>query len=303
MVSVLALASCGTSKQAQKVDSSSKEVWQTMLVKQIDCQINEDILAVKYDNGQVLYYKILDNSGNVALTWDRSGKRQSYDAGKSSYSGRIDIPSFVTSGEKDDFVFNVAEIDDNAFWGCSGVTRISLPYSILRIRNGAFHGCSGLKEIYVNSNNESYCDHEGVLFSKDSKLLVQYPAQRTSSEYEVPQGVNVICAEAFAGCNNLEKVTLSNDVSALSDYSFTGCANLKELRLGSSVRIIGKDSFKDCKNLAFIHSPNFFPPHNCPVVFEKETKDNAKVVVPRGMKPRYMMNLEWNEFKNISEEY
>lgn len=302
-VGLVLFTGCKSSKTAQKIGNGSQDVWQTMLVKQMDCQIQDGILKVNYDNGSELYYKILDNNGNVSFTWDRSGGRKTHDEGVSSYSGRIDIPSFITSGENDEFVFNVVEVDENAFWGCDKVTRISLPYSILRIRMGAFHGCSALTEIYVNSANQSYTDIDGVLFSKDNKMLITYPAKREAAEYEVPQGVSFICPEAFLGCDKLRKISLTSDVTAISDYAFQDCTSLEELRLGTSVRIIGKEACKNCPKLAFIHSPGFFPPHNCPTVYDKETKETCKVVVPKGQKGAYMMNLEWNEFKNIQEEW
>lgn len=298
---ILCMAGCRSSRNAQEIGSGSRDVWQTMLVKQLDCQIDDNLITVKYSNGISLYYTILDNFGHIALTWDH-GNRKSFDDGVSAYKGDIDIPSFVTSGDHDEFLFQVVQINENAFYGCD-VTSINIPYSVGIIRSNAFKDCSKLKEIKVNSNNTAYADNDGILFSKDNRMLIQYPVQKTDAEYEMPREVSFICPEAFKGNESLTKVTLSNEVTAISDYAFMNCTNLQELRLGHSVRIIGVDAFKNCPALSYIYSPNIFPPHNCPTVFDSAVKEKCKVTVPRGQKWNYSRQLEWSEFKNISEEW
>jgi hypothetical protein len=109
LITSLCLVGCGSSKEATK--SGQNEVWQTLLVKQLDAQINDQIITVKYNNGTTLCYKILDNFGNVTLTWDRTNGRKSFDDGPSNYKGDISIPSFITTGENDEFTFRVMEID------------------------------------------------------------------------------------------------------------------------------------------------------------------------------------------------
>ncbi len=302
-VMLLCLVGCKTSKNAQDIGRGSQDVWQTMLVKQLDCQIDDNIITVKYNNGSTLCYSILDNFGHVAVTWDHNNGRKSFDDGASGYKGQIDIPSFVTSGEHDEFLFQVIQIDENAFYGCDKVTSINLPFSIGIIRMNAFKDCVSLKEITVNENNMSYTDIDGVLYSKDTRMLVLYPAKKTGEEYELPQNVSFICPEAFKGNESITKITLGNEVTAISDFAFMNCTKLQEMRLGHSVRIIGVDAFKNCPSLAYIYSPNIFPPHNCPTVFDAATKETCKVTVPRGQKMNYSRHLEWSEFKNIAEEW
>ncbi len=299
---IVCLVSCKTSNNAREIGKGSQDVWQTMLVKQLDCQIEDNLITVKYNNGTTLCYSILDNFGHVALTWDHNSQK-SYDDGLSGYKGNIDIPSFVTSGERDEFLFQVVQINENAFYGCKEVTSVHLPYSVGIIRDGAFKGCTGLKEITVDENNMAYESIKGVLFSKDHRMLVKYPASKVAEEYELPQDAMVICTEAFADAEGLTKVVIGNGVTAISDFAFKGCSNLEELRLGTSVRIIGVDAFKKCPKISFIYSPNRFPPHNSPTVFENSIKENCKVTVPRGQKMNYQRMLEWNEFKNIQEEW
>jgi uncharacterized protein YceK len=298
-IAVFTLAGCRSSKEAAK-ERANNEVWQTLLVKQLDAKVEDQIITVKYNNGTTLCYKILDNFGNVTLTWDRTNGRKNFDDGPSNYKGDISIPSFITTGQNDDFTFRVMEIEQNAFFGCSEVTSIDIPFSVLRISD-SFSGCSGIKKFSVNENNQSYKDIDGVLFSKDSKMLIKYPAKKETAEYVISEDVALICTGAFQDNEFLKKVTIGNFVTAISDFAFKGCSSLEEVELGGNVRILGVDSFKECPKLMLVNAHGMWPAHNSPTVFDDATKQNAKLYVPRGQMMNYKRRLEWRDFKNVQE--
>ena len=291
------LIGCRSSKEVSK--SNQNEVWQTMLVKQLDANVDNQIITVKYNNGTTLCYKILDNFGNVALTWDRTNGRKNFDDGPSNYKGDVSIPSFIITGENDDFTFRVMEIEQNAFYGCSEVTSIDIPFSVIRISD-QFNGCSGLKKFTVNENNQSYKDVDGILFSKDDKMLIKYPAKKKTAEYVISEDAAIICTGAFMDNEYLRKITIGNFVTAVSDYAFKNCTALEEVELGGNVRIIGNESFKNCPKLALVNAHGMWPAH-CPNVFDDAAKQNAKLYVPRGQMFNYKRRLEWRDFKNIQE--
>jgi len=298
-IAAFMLSGCRSSKEASKTNQN--EVWQTLLVKQLDAQIQDQIITVRYNNGTVLCYRILDNFGNVTVTWDHTNGRKSFDDGPSNYKGDISIPSFIVTGENDEFTFRVMEIDQNAFYDCPEVTSIDIPYSVLRIVNDAFKGCSGVKRYTVNENNQSYKDVDGVLFSKDNRMLVKYPAKKALTDYVISEEVSLICTEAFTDNTFLRKVNIGNFVTAVSDFAFKNCTALEEVEIGSNVRILGVDAFKNCPKLALINAHGVFPPHNSPTVFDDATKQNAKLYVPRGQINNYKRRLEWREFRNVQE--
>ena len=297
LIASFCLMGCRTSKDASK---SKNEVWQTILVKQLDAQIDDQIITVKYNNGSTLCYKILDNFGNVTLTWDHTNGRKSFDDGPSGYKGDISIPSFIVTGEDDDFTFRVMEIEQNAFYGCSGVKSIDIPFSVLRISD-SFDGCSGLQKFTVNENNQSYKDVDGILFSKDSRMLIKYPAKKEKNEYVISEDVALICTGAFMDNSFLRKITIGNFVTAVSDFAFKNCTALEEVELGSNVRILGVDAFKNCPKLTLVNAHGNWPAHNSPTVFDDATKENAKLYVPRGQMFNYKRRLEWRDFKNVQE--
>ena len=47
-------------------------------------------------------------------------------------------------------------IDDYTFWGCSGLTKVTIPKSVTEIQDSAFSGCSSLKNVYCGGTWEEW---------------------------------------------------------------------------------------------------------------------------------------------------
>ena len=68
------------------------------------------------------------------------------------YRGIVEIPATVThEGE----TYTVKKIGDNAFYGCSGLTSITIPNSVTSIGNNVFSDCSSLESISIGSGMKS----------------------------------------------------------------------------------------------------------------------------------------------------
>ena len=114
----------------------------------------------------------------------------------------------------------VTEIGDYAFFGCSGLTSLTLPSGVTEIGDYAFSGCSGLTSIYVYAekllNMESY-----VFGGCDAKKCTVYVPKGTYDDYwlsEFGYFENIVEFEA-TGINN---VITSNDAKEHSRYSVNG---------------------------------------------------------------------------------
>jgi hypothetical protein len=71
--------------------------------------------------------------------------------------------------------------------------------------------------------NPNYQSIDGVLFSKDGKTLIAYPAGKSGSAYVIPSSVTSIGYEAFKGCTSLTSVTIPSSVTNVSYGAFYGC--------------------------------------------------------------------------------
>ncbi|MBR3135723.1 MAG: leucine-rich repeat protein [Clostridia bacterium] len=127
----------------------------------------------------------------------------------------------------------VFRIEEEAFRECVGLTTITLPNSLTSIDRSAFTDCTGLTSITVASDNQNYKDVDGVLFTKDGKELLVYPAGRAGS-YTIPSSVTSISGNAFSMCTGLTSITIPSSVTIIGSYAFNGCTGLKTVKYGGT---------------------------------------------------------------------
>ena len=149
----------------------------------------------------------------------------------------------------------VQTLGDYAFSGCENLTSVSIPDSMIEdsIPVSAFDNCPKLASISVSKNNACYSSENGVLFDKDKRKLLYYPAGNTQKEYTIP--------------DNVESLT----------SSWQNCSALTKVFIPESVSYIDGDTFKECLNLTAIevaeNNPNYFSENG--VLFQKIYQNNS----------------------------
>lgn len=147
----------------------------------------------------------------------------------------VEIPNHVTT------------IGYRGFGYCTALESITIPSSVTSIGAAAFVG-GGLKEIRVAKDNSYFCDVDGVLFNKNKTVLYQYPCGKDSTDYVIPDTVNIIGEYAFESCD-LTNITIPESVTTIEPYAFRHCDSLHQITLPDSVTRLGKYAFEDCQNL------------------------------------------------------
>jgi len=144
-------------------------------------------------------------------------------------SGAIVIPSQVEfNGKK----YDVTSIGDYAFYGCSGLTSITIPNSVTSIGEWAFYNCTGLTSVTIPNNVTSIGSYA---FSGCSGL----------TSVTIPNSVTSIGGSAFSGCSGLTSVTIPNSVTSIGYEAFYGCSGLTSVIIGSGVLSIGSSAFSN----------------------------------------------------------
>lgn len=162
----------------------------------------------------------------------------------------------------------VKYISDYAFYWCRNIEEIVLPDSLVYIGRYAFYGCKKLKKIKMSGENIRYIDSSNFISDGIAKLLgkkyifvdhgIMYNIDRTVvvkcidrklKEVVLPESVIRIEDYAFAGCINLERISLSRNTREIGEKAFSGCIALENVFMTQSLKSIGDYAFVACDKL------------------------------------------------------
>ena len=188
------------------------------------------------------------------------------DAAYSSISGELIIPSTVTHGEN---TYTVTGLGERTFSGCSGVTSVSIPSSMITIGWDSFKGTA----FYNDPSNWV----DGVLYI-DNCLIEAKLGQKES--YEIVDGTRVIAEYAIMDCSSLTSVTIPSSVISIGAQVFSKCTSLSSVNIPSSVKYIGENPFD---RTALYNDPsnwvdNVLYVDNCLINAKPELGENYKIV-------------------------
>ena len=136
-----------------------------------------------------------------------------------------------------------------------GITSVEIPKSVNEIECETFFYDEDLLSITVDPQNPFYCDIDGVLYSKDKKVLVCYPRGREIKTFVVTDHVTEIGAYAFAGNKNFTSVALSNYVETIGRGAFL-LSGLTSIHIPNSAKTIKQYAFFCCHDLASVTIPD-----------------------------------------------
>ena len=135
-----------------------------------------------------------------------------------------------------------------AFYGCTGLTNISISNSVTSIEQSAFYGCTGFTDITIPSSVVSIGDYA---FNRCSSL----------TSITIPDSVTSVGEKLFDGCTNLKSITIPQAVVDNSDalkflsYSNADMGTNVSVTLSNNVTSIGAKTFFEYHGLVNITIP------------------------------------------------
>ena len=127
---------------------------------------------------------------------------------------------------------------------------ISIPKSVTTIGKGAFYGIKTMKAFTVAADNPNFASVDGVLYTKDMKTLLYYPAAKDATTFTVPSTVTTIAEGAFLNATKLKTVVLPDGVTTIERRAFMNCTALENINIPSSITSIGSSTFRSCSKLS-----------------------------------------------------
>ena len=268
-----------------------------------DCQVDD------------IYYNLIPKGSAAEVTY-----------GDTNYSGSVPIPEkFTYEGVE----YSVTTIGNRAFWGCSGLTSVTIPNSVTSIGNSAFEDCRGLTSVTIPNSvtsigNNAFEDCSGLTsvtipnsvtsignyaFESCSGLTsVTIPNTVTSigdsafsgcsglTSVTIPNSVTTIGYYAFSGCSGLTSVTIPNSVTSIGSEAFNNCSALTTLTIGSSVRRISERAFAGCSKLEEVYCLAENVPNTNTAAFEKSYPEYTTLYVPASSLNAYKTTVPWSQF-------
>uniref|UniRef100_A0A6C0JZV4 Uncharacterized protein n=1 Tax=viral metagenome TaxID=1070528 RepID=A0A6C0JZV4_9ZZZZ len=196
------------------------------------------------------------------------------------------IPSIINLPNIDTVNFDAAvegqyRYIENAFYGFSKLSNISIPSDVTLINNGAFNNCISLTSINIPASVTSLASNA---FENCIALTnIQYEINPIITSIVIPFGCTSIPIrnnntitynnlpnidtidfsnkytlydinnDAFSGFKNLKNITIPSSVTNIGDNVFGGCTSLSSIVIPSSVKTLSPNAFTGCTKLTAIN--------------------------------------------------
>ena len=170
-----------------------------------------DFSAVSPSGHTLYYYVLRDDIVGVTFPNDTATHYSNVWVGYQKPVGNVVIPDSVQYGGQ---WFRVLLLNNGAFFSCTAISSITLPYDLRIIGKIAFYGCSSLGSINLESTRVYKIGRDA--FYNCSSL----------HEIAFPQNVTVIDTFTFSYCTSLRKVTIPENIDTIKYYPFYHCPNI-----------------------------------------------------------------------------
>lgn len=147
---------------------------------------------------------------------------------------------------------NLTRIGVNAFAECEALEEMVIPAKVTSIADGAFYGCVSLQNFSIAPANATYANVDGVVYNKSGTALMHFPCGR-SGNFVIPDGVQKIAVQAFAGCPGLNRISFPEELTDIERGAFINCIGLNNVRLPASLATLGDYAFSGCKSLSDVY--------------------------------------------------
>ena len=180
---------------------------------------------------------------NGTLVISGTGKMSNYMRDKSNYyesaapwyGSRSSIQAVIIEE-------GVTSIGTNAFYGCTNMTKATIPNGVTSIGNSAFYWCLSLTS----------ADIPNSVTSIGTEAFVNCDLTSVT----IPDSVTSMGTSVFVGNFNMTSLIIGSGVTSIRESSFSGCRSLTSVTIPDGVTVIGPSAFRQCEGLTSVTIPS-----------------------------------------------
>ena len=174
----------------------------------------------------------------------------------------------------------MTSIGNSTFYGCSGLTGVTIPNSVTSIGNQAFSRCSGLTSVTIGngvtniyydafkncsgltrvdiSDLSAWCKIKFGNFSANPLYYAKnlYLNNELVTDLVIPNDVTSIGTSVFSGYSKLTRVIIPDIVTSIGGQAFYECSGLTNVTIGNGVTSVGNQAFYNCSSLTSVNIPD-----------------------------------------------
>jgi len=133
----------------------------------------------------------------------------------------------------------------------------SISQNIINIKGNGFYLNKFLNNITVDPLNEKFYSNEGILYSKDQKILYRYPSSKKNLYVSIKNGVEIIEEYAFAFNENIKSLIIPSTIIEIKSNALYGMNSLQDL----TIPFVGKNLNEE-KYLGYLFGSNSYVSNN-----------------------------------------
>ena len=203
------------------------------------------------------YYTFSSDTNLTEITFTKgTGIGYSYSSGYGDtpwyYSKDKDITITIQEG--------ITSIGENMFYGCTGITNLTMPSTVTKVENNAFYNCTKIAN-EVDISNLTEIGDSAFYNCKNMKgnwnistSLTQIP-QSAFYNCSARKGelnldnVTSIGYSTFSECSGITGNIKIKDIENISESIFFECTSIEKVEIGTKTKTIGNQAFNGCSGV------------------------------------------------------
>ncbi len=164
-------------------------------------------------------------------------------------------------------------IGEKAFWGCP-LTEVEIPKNLQYFEPNSFGATNTSLTAYsVHKDNKYMKSIDGVVYTKDGKVLLEYPDGKKSNNFKIPEGVECVFDYAFEFADKVKTVTFPDSLVQINEKAFYLCG-IESVNFTENILYVGEYAFAYCNNLKKVTADKYAYPYFERFVFANTPWEN-----------------------------